>query len=275
MKINNAFYITIFLFCILNARFGGWRKSGGMKHNRSQKTSRHLSHNKQRQQHKQQPSNNNSNSSKKGNNYSHGGRNNFNNMNNYGSIGNAAGWGLVGGLGMGLLLGATLSNANPNNSENITIINSNDTKDKDTTKNNVENSTNLIKELKSDIKEIENIYTQISTESSKITENNIPSFIKTNFTPYKKIDIIKITSNELYGDFKKDKVEIVNFKGDQEIEKLINITRRKIQTNFSKLKILNANKENKAIIEEIQTKLINTLKVLNSTLVETVRKLQE
>jgi hypothetical protein len=264
MKTNNFFYILIFLIFYNECRFG---RGGGRNTMGRGNSHRRLS---QRGRSSGIRSGKN-----KNNNYSHGGgHHNYNQYNaygNFGSFGGSAAWGL-GGLGMGLILGSAISSnsSNKNNSsDKITIINSYD--DKNEKSNNYDK---ISKNLKLEIEKIKDLSTTINDAKKEIKDEYIPAFIKTYFSPYQKTEIIQKTSQELYGDFNKEKIDIVNFKGNQEIKIQIDSMRNNIQPNLKKL-ISMTNNENKDELEKIQNDLRIALKVLNQTIVDTVKKINQ
>lgn len=248
MQINNFFYVLILISSILYGRGGGHHfGSGGRR--RGNHRQRHQSRHHEQSLHH--------------NNYSHGGRNNF-----IGGIGNAESWGLMGGLGIGLLLGSALSNNN-----NVTVVNSYNNKDSNN-QSNTDNYDTILKNLKSNIIEIEDLSKKITNETEQIKKNNSSAFIEVNFNPYNKIKIITKTSSELYGDFSKTKVQTVLFQSNQAIKNKIEKIRHDIKSNLETIISLTDN-DNKNKLNEIKNHLIEALKILNITLVNTVKIIQE
>jgi hypothetical protein len=269
MKINNFFYLLIFLLSNIDSRFGrggGQRFGGRNKGSMGRTSGRSGGRSSGRSGGKHNSSNH----------YSHGGgRNNFNRYTgygNFGSFGGSAAWGL-GGLGMGLLLGGMMGSSSRNNNGNVTIINSYDNKgeNKDNTNNNYET---IVNNLKSEIDKIKSLSKTINDAQKEIKSNHIPAIIESYFAPYEKIEIIERNSNELYGDFKKEKVKIVNFKDNQEIKMQIERIRKEIEPNLNTLISLTDN-NNKNKLEAIQNDLRTALKILNANLVDTVKKIQQ
>lgn len=270
MKTYNFFYLLIFLIFYNECRFGsrnGKNTIGKSNRGRMPQSQRRMSH----AQKGGRASGINS-GKNRGNNYSHGaGRHNYNQYNaygNFGSFGGSAAWGLS-GLGMGLILGSTIGSSKSSSNDNITIINSYDNKNE--THNNYDN---INKNLKIEIEKIKNLSNTIHDAKKEIKENYLPPFIKTYFSPYQKTEIIQKTSQELYGDLNKEIVEIVNFKGNQEIKNQIDSIRNNIQPNLKKLISMTHN-ENKDELEKIQNDLRIALKILNQTIVDTVKKINQ
>jgi hypothetical protein len=266
MKINNFFYLLIFLLINSNSRFGGGGHHFGGRNKGGARRSSH--------QHRGSSSGHNSSHKK---NYSHGsGRNNFNHNYGYGSFGSyggAAAWGLMGGLGTGLLLGSMMGSGN---NGNVTIINSYDEKTKNNGYQISNNYDAVLKNLKSEIEKINNLAKTIERETKEIDKDNnyIPHFIKANFSPYEKTKIIRKTSHELYGDFKKEKIDIVDFKGNQEIKIQIEDIRNNTQPLLKKLiSLTDSDTKNKS--EAIQNDLIIALKILNTNLLNVVTRLKK
>ena len=276
MKINNFFYLLMLISFIIYSRGGrGGGRNGSFGHSgRGGGRNGNFSHSRNGGRGVARNLGSKHRSSKHSTGYSHGGGNSNHYGNHYGGGGfNAAGWGL-GGMGMGLLLGASLNNGG-NGGSNVTIINSYDDKKTNTTKKESTNDYNsIVDNLKLKITDIENLSKKIDTETEKINNNKTSHYIDINFSPSNKLKIIKKTSNELYGDLSKQQIEVVSFDGNQPIENIINLIRANIKSNLEKLITLTY-KDNQETLQEIKLHLINALKILNANLVTTVRVLQK
>lgn len=273
MKINKFFYLLICISSILYSRGG---RGGGGRGGRSRSGSHGGLQSKRNGSGRVSGKRSSSVGAGHRNSYSHGGHNNFNH-NNFGGrgyggwAGGAAAWGLMGGMTMGMLLGSAAGSGSAGKNGNLTIINSYDDKNKQYNKSNYDM---IIKNLKSKIAEIADLSNKMAKESEKIKNDAVSSFIKINFEPYEKIRIETKTSNELYGDLSKQKVEWVNFIGDQRIKQTIEAIQKEVKLNLEQLMPLTY-KDNKDILDQIKFDLIGALKILNTDLVDVVRALQK
>jgi hypothetical protein len=260
-KIYTLFYLSFLILLITENRFGG---RGRRNNGSSSRLSRGSGSGGGR---KNNSKNNNGN--RNGSGYHHGDNNRFN-RNNFGGnyVTSGIGWGLVGGMGIGLMLGSGI-----NSSSNVTVINKYDESNKSKLEENNDYSS-IYKKLLLNIDELKNLSEEIESETNKLKKNNNSTFIKIHFSPYNKIDILTTRSNEVYGDNKKERIEIAIFRGDQVINQRIISIRDKTKNLLGALSMAK-DEEYKQKYNEIKNKLIIILKILNENLVSTTKILQK
>ncbi len=201
------------------------------------------------------------------NNYNNVGRNNV--LVN-GSWAGAAGWGLMGGFGLGMMMGLMIDKngrgAQLTNSNNTTIINN---YHQDADKDSYQKALLIVREQ---IEKINKLVERLEIEGKKLEEKNESFYIKDYFSPYAKISILTIKSNELYNDGKKDKVETTIFQGNQEIYKMIKLIQSEVKNGLDMM-YKNMQKENEPEVKNVREELIRSLKFLNHTIVEISKKI--
>ena len=211
--------------------------------------------------------------SKRSNSMTH--KNNYNNVgiNNVlanGAWAGAAGWGLMGGFGLGMMMGLMIDEngrgAQLTNSNNTTIINN---YRQDADKNSYKKALLIVRKQ---IEKINKLVERLEIEWKKLEDKNESFYIKEYFSPYAKISILTIKSNELYNDGKKEKVETTIFQGNQEIYKMIKLIQSEVKNGLDMM-YKNMQKENESEVKNVREELIRSLKFLNYFIVEISKKI--